>query len=801
MKTKKLVSQCILECIGLDRELGLKMLAAFRDVWLAISEKNSHKEAQTVEEYLQYRSDNSGMLVFWPMLQFSLGMSISEAEEALVQPVIDAATEGLLLANDFFSWEREYRELQAGESKRIVSAVELFVRTKGLSIEDAKDEVKRRIIKAEHDFCQRRDELYRAHPDTSLKLKRWIDSAGLAVSGNHYWCSACPRQNAWKNEGAPNGNGVKRRLSNGAVVSAKEAPAKKRRDSGTNVSESSDSESGLSEVSRYPLYKPSSLAMEAPSKYVSSMPSKGVRSTLIEALNTWLHVPPGPLKAIMSVVNSLHNASLILDDLEDNSPLRRGYPATHTIFGQAQSINSANFMFVRAVQEVAQTLSPAALTAVLEELEGLYLGQSWDLYWKHNLVCPNEAEYVNMIDHKTGGMFRMLLRIMQAESEVTPQLDFHRLTLLFGRFFQIRDDYMNFQDYTAQKGLCEDLDEGKFSYPIVYCLANHPEYRGHILGVFRQRPTVATTTACPLSKESKQHLTACLEKSGAFDKTIGCLTDVERELELEIDRLEQRTGEANPMLRLCLAKLSVKGIARIGESGCNLLSKTLSIESTGSYVADFQQQPIAADGADVGSLFWAQQQQAAQPACLVHAQSPEDVEAVISASRSTGCPFAVRGGGHSDIYGASNSDGGITVNMASISGIEVVESEGLVRVGAGAKWGQVYKELEKTNRTVVGGRLTGVGVGGLLLGGGLSHFSGLHGWACDNVRNYEVVLANGSIIDASESSHPDLYRALRGGGNNFGVVTRFDLDLFPQGPMVKQLVEETLWVLIIRKGR
>jgi hypothetical protein len=62
MKTKKLVSQCILECISLDRELGLKMLAAFRDVWLAISERNSDKEAQTMEEYLKYRSDNGGML-------------------------------------------------------------------------------------------------------------------------------------------------------------------------------------------------------------------------------------------------------------------------------------------------------------------------------------------------------------------------------------------------------------------------------------------------------------------------------------------------------------------------------------------------------------------------------------------------------------------------------------------------------------------------------------------------------------------------------------------------------------------
>lgn len=62
MKTKKLVSQCMLECVNLDRELGLSMLAAFRDLWLAISEKGSDKEAQTMEEYLQQRSDNGGML-------------------------------------------------------------------------------------------------------------------------------------------------------------------------------------------------------------------------------------------------------------------------------------------------------------------------------------------------------------------------------------------------------------------------------------------------------------------------------------------------------------------------------------------------------------------------------------------------------------------------------------------------------------------------------------------------------------------------------------------------------------------
>ncbi|KAK8091906.1 Ophiobolin F synthase [Apiospora hydei] len=418
MKTKKLVSQCILECVNLDHERGLNMLAAFRDVWLAISEKNSDKEAQTIEEYLQYRSENGGMLVFWPMLQFSLAISLSEADRKLAQPMIDAATEGLLLANDYFSWERECRELESGHSQRIVSAVELFIRTEGLSPEAAKDEVKRRIIKSESDFCQRRDELYRAQPGTPEKLRRWIDCAGLAVSGNHYWCSACPRQNAWKNEtltngtntmnishgtngvhggNGTNGNGPKRALS---PITEDDIPTKKRRNS--------------YDVSSYPLLHIQHALQRRPRRPHRRPQHLAPR-------------PPAAIQRITSVVNTLHNASLILDDLQDNSPLRRGLPAAHVIFGPAQSINSATFMFVRAVGQVAHGLSPAALTAVLEELEGLYLGQSWDLYWKHNLVCPSEAEYVNMVDHKTGGMFRMLLRMLQAESGTTTGRRLHKL--------------------------------------------------------------------------------------------------------------------------------------------------------------------------------------------------------------------------------------------------------------------------------------------------------------------------------------------------------------------------------------
>lgn len=525
------------------------------------------------------------------MLQFSLGMHISPEEHELVQPIIDAATRGLLLANDYFSWEREYRELQSGQSQRMVSAVEMFIRTRGLSIEAAKDEVKRMIIESEEEFCRLRDELCRTHPELSPKLMRWIDCAGLAVSGNHYWCSACPRQNAWKSQpqARPDAQSAPPRPINSSTSTAKralkrtnkdqspgqEARKKTRRDSGVVVSSSSsDTNAGelppspsSSPVSRYPLRAASTEALDAPLLYLAGMPSKGVRGVLIEALNTWLSVPPAAVQTITSVVNSLHNASLILDDLEDNSPLRRGLPSVHSIFGPAQAVNSANALFVRAVSETAGALRPASLAAALEELENLHRGQSWDLYWKHSLACPSEADYINMIDHKTGGMFRLLVRLMVAEAPPEPKLDaagLERLALLFGRFFQIRDDYMNFGDYAAQKGFCEDLDEGKFSYPVVHCLANCPEYRGHILGVFRQRPAVPPATASPLSKETKAHLLGCLVRSGSLDHTLGCLREMERELELEIDALERLTGEANPMLRLCLARLSTEGIDRVG---------------------------------------------------------------------------------------------------------------------------------------------------------------------------------------------------------------------------------------------
>lgn len=96
----------------------------------------------------------------------------------------------------------------------------------------------------------------------------------------------------------------------------------------------------------------------------------------------------------------------------------------------------------------------------------------------------------------------------------------------------------------------------------------------------------------------------------------------------------------------------------------------------------------------------------------------------------------------------------------------------------GSRWGEVYEALNPLNVTVPGGRAASVGVAGFLTGGGNSFYSARKGFACDNVVNFEVVLASGEVINANATDNTDLFQALKGGQSNFGVVTRFDMQGF-----------------------
>ncbi|KAL8710037.1 MAG: hypothetical protein Q9220_005308 [cf. Caloplaca sp. 1 TL-2023] len=188
--------------------------------------------------------------------------------------------------------------------------------------------------------------------------------------------------------------------------------------------------------------------------------------------------------------------------------------------------------------------------------------------------------------------------------------------------------------------------------------------------------------------------------------------------------------------------------------------------------------------------YWSQQEQKMTPSCIFSPQNTQDVSQAVrilsqyqKASNSTaaGCQFAIRGAGHTPFAGSANIEDGVTIDMRSIRAVDVNQQETVVSIGAGARWSGVYEVLDAVGLGVAGGRISDVGVGGLILGGGMSYFAPRYGFVCDQVVNYEIVLADGTAVNANSSSNSDLWFALKGGSSNFGIVTRFDLKIFQQG--------------------
>lgn len=158
------------------------------------------------------------------------------------------------------------------------------------------------------------------------------------------------------------------------------------------------------------------------------------------------------------------------------------------------------------------------------------------------------------------------------------------------------------------------------------------------------------------------------------------------------------------------------------------------------------------------------------PAAVVRPTDAADVSTTVGFARDQGLVLSVRGGGH-DSLGRSTNDGGIVIDLRSLADIEV--DGDLVTIGAGAVWGDVAATLAPHGLAISSGDTKTVGVGGLTLGGGVGWFVRLWGLAIDSLVSAEVVVADGRVVTASATSEPDLFWAIRGGGGNFGAVTRF----------------------------
>lgn len=186
--------------------------------------------------------------------------------------------------------------------------------------------------------------------------------------------------------------------------------------------------------------------------------------------------------------------------------------------------------------------------------------------------------------------------------------------------------------------------------------------------------------------------------------------------------------------------------------------------------------------------YWTTQESSVQPKCIVIPTSKEDVSVsvfILSLGNKVfpgQCNFAVRSGGHTPFAGAANIQAGITLDLQRLNQITVASNRKSVDIGPGNRWGNVYSQLDAQGLATSGGRVAIVGAGGLITGGGISFFSPRQGYVVDNVESFEVVLATGQIVNANSKTNPDLWKALKGGSNNFGVVTKFTLRTFDQGP-------------------
>jgi len=189
------------------------------------------------------------------------------------------------------------------------------------------------------------------------------------------------------------------------------------------------------------------------------------------------------------------------------------------------------------------------------------------------------------------------------------------------------------------------------------------------------------------------------------------------------------------------------------------------------------------DGYAEACRIWNGAYDARRPALVVGCSGAADVIAAVGFARSNDLTIAVRGGGHS-IAGFSSCDGGLVIDLSAMREVRVDPAARRAQVGPGAVWGDVDYETQAHALATTGGLVSTTGVAGFTLGGGIGWLMRKHGLACDNLVGADVVTADGRLVHASERENSDLLWGLRGGGGNFGIVTRFEFELHPLGPVV-----------------
>ena len=211
-----------------------------------------------------------------------------------------------------------------------------------------------------------------------------------------------------------------------------------------------------------------------PVTYYKNMKGKNIRKLLGDLLGKLLNVNDENITLINNIITDFHNASLVIDDIEDNSLVRRNQPCSHIKYGIPLSINSGYYSIFKTLTTIQKNFSNKTLNNINEYLFYIHEGQGMDIYYTQHKIIPSLEDYTKMMIYKTGYVFLIHLELLIDKSKNIILKQKHNqlknILMNFSIFFQIRDDYINLTDpsYWKEKGFCQDFDEEKISYLITY---------------------------------------------------------------------------------------------------------------------------------------------------------------------------------------------------------------------------------------------------------------------------------------------------------------------------------------------
>ncbi|KAI9036032.1 uncharacterized protein KD926_002511 [Aspergillus affinis] len=479
----------------------------------------------TFERFKRVRMDRAGAKIGFDIAMLFHGYRIPDEERSSISQLLEYGYLSTALSNDYYGFEREYHSHVAnGTVHHIHNAVALLMRNYGYEEDKAKEIVKAETLAAEKklidgsymglfilsiggsNFWQAQSEGYHVdepmHSKESrarmiakpagplLRLNGYAPPAAL-VESNEYLSldgdsCTCPwsqhAQNQQRDEGNENGN-IQATASYDIL-----APFRK-----------SDAEDNCTN----------------PYIYTKSLPGKNTLAKFLQTLRPWFLISDTSLAVIKEIMTMLFTSSLMLDDIEDGSHLRRGLPAAHVKYGLSQTVNSATYLFGTATALVERNLRPGCLSVILS------------------------------------GFFRLALQLMQIDAGAQSNDNLRHLITLIGRYYQIRDDYQNLasEEYTAKKGFCDDLSEGKFSFPLIHLLQQSSN-----AGVLRRLPIFGKEgQRDEVTEETKLFILEEMKTAGSLGHTLDVLNQLFDSILATLDTVEAEMG-TNKKLR-CLILL------------------------------------------------------------------------------------------------------------------------------------------------------------------------------------------------------------------------------------------------------